>query len=145
MKKALGGRIPEAKTVVFPVWRDDREFLYSKNDIVGAFAMWSVRQSPYNCPADLYSAIQQLYKALDKNIVFDSNNLGYAMLSCDKILDTLEKLFDEISTIEAWNQPEPDDDFIDLGALARNIAHTLTLESLMTQEVEDEIVLQGRL
>jgi len=150
MKAPLSGR-PESKEITFPVWRDERSFLFSVKDITGAFAMWAVRQSPYNCPDNLDGAIERLEEELHGANIFNPKRLDFAELSCDEIEALLEECFRKITFIKEWNnpksghdaewvpvtrfsQPAPDDDFIDLGALVRNIAHTLIAERLLEED-----------
>lgn len=146
---------PETKTLTFPVWRDERKHLFSVKDITGAFAMWAVRQSPYDSPDLLGDAVKNLEQVLVKRVKFDNEPLRFAELSCSEIRTALYDCFESIAIIEQWNRPKsghnalfvtssrydsplPDDDIIDLDALARNIAHTLILERLI-EEDHDEI------
>ena len=150
MKAALS-HCSETKTITFPMWRDERKFLFSVNDILGAFAMWAVRQSPYRCPDSLNEAIDILEMVLINQIEFDNEPLAFKELSCDEIRKHLETAFEKVSAIMNWNEKKsgapgyvfvsrvggpknPDDDIIDLGAMARNIAHTLILERLYDED-----------
>ena len=63
---------------------------------------------------------------------------GLAKLSIDEIDKNLKICFGNIPEILGWNEPkkegndprDPDNDFIDLDALARNISHSLILEEM---------------
>lgn len=138
------------KTITYPIWMDKRKHYFSVDSITGAFAMWAIRQSPYHCPDNLEQAIKELGEALKKKFQFDKA-FNFAYLSLDEIRIGLENCFEEIKTIENWNHPKsghnaqviftsryfspiPDNDFIDLDALARNIAHTLIQEKLVDED-----------
>lgn len=150
MKPALK-HCPDKKEIIFPVWRDEKKHLFSINDILGAFAMWAVRQSPYTCPNNLEGAIKGLSWELPKHLKFDSERFDFAELSWDEIRKALDECFDCIDFIKLWNQPIsghdapfvfcdryskpiPDDDIIDLDALSRNISHSLIAERLLEED-----------
>jgi len=150
MKPALK-HCPDKKEIIFPVWRDERKHLFSIKDILGAFAMWAVRQSPYICPSNIEIAIKELAFELPKQIEFDSERFDFAEVSCDEIREAIDKCFDHIDIIKMWNQPKsghnapfvfcgryskpiPDDDIIDLNALSMNISHSLIAERLLEED-----------
>lgn len=77
--------------------------------------------------------------------LWEGAELGIKKLTGDEIERALLKQFEHVPQIMAWNEPRsghdrpfvacsrydeppPDDDIIDLGALARNVKHTLLLE-----------------
>ena len=149
MKASVTG-IPESKTITYPPWRDDRKHHYSLDNILGAFAMWAIRQSPYTCPGTLHPAVIQLYGWLDSEITWDK--WGFADFTCDEIRKLLLVNFEKCPSIMAWNEKQkegrndvgeehpswnPDYDFIDLGAWARNISHTLIKEKLIDEAQND--------
>lgn len=132
----------ETITITWPIWRDERQFYFDADSICGAFAMWAVRQSPYSCPEGIENAILLLHASwiaqFGEEFILQSGN---------EIEKWLLQIFQEISIIKNWNKaknhdreyvfisshhdkPKPDDDIIDLHALARNITHTLLLERL---------------
>lgn len=136
--------LEETKTIVYPCWRDDSPKYFSLSEILGNFAMWTIRQSPYVCPENLDSAIEALSLKLKGVIEFDK--FGYAELSCRDIRTKLETIFEEIPWIMDWNEKKvdgdntfseshpdwnPDYDFIDLDALARNVSHSMIVECLV--------------
>lgn len=120
------------------IWSSDVTFLL---DLVApSFAKFAVSQSPYVVPDNLSEAIV----LVDKFVRSWGNGTIITMRS-NLIRLKLEKFFERCPIIEAWNHPKsgnerefysgdrygsyqaPDDDIIDLGALAQNIAHDLTL------------------
>lgn len=145
MKQALSGS-PETKSITFPMWRDERKHFVSLDYLLGAFAMWAVRQSPYHCPDNLEEAICELRGLVQPKW----KGAHFAELSCDEIRGLLKGEFEASHWIMEWNKPKsghgrpvsctrrdgpkPDDDFIDLYALARNISHTIILEALYDED-----------
>lgn len=138
------------KTIIYPIWLDMRRHLFSVGDIIGAFSMWAIRQSPYYRPDNLEQAIDELGELLMQKLDFEPP-YGYVSLSYAHIRTILMDCFDCIAAIKKWNepksghnaqnvfvsrysQPRPDDDFIDLDALARNIAETLIQERLVDED-----------
>jgi len=127
----------------------DVEFYFMKSDFLGAFAYWTVAQSPYDTP-DITNAL----RAFDGYIsVFIFKNEECIQMRYDKLsrlinedvfgtIPEIEKLnhakFDSghtFMTTSRYHQPKPDYDFIDLGALARNIKYMLMREYI-TQSLE---------
>jgi hypothetical protein len=114
--------------------------------IVGHFAMWAVRQSPYEQPADLSQGIMEFAQNLGMTGV-DAGDY----FTCDSLKTKIETAIAKSLTVVGWNkpkigdhkmgfvdrynQPKPDCDFIDLDALARNISHSVWLEILYNDEV----------
>ena len=109
-----------------------------KKAILGAFACWAVRQSPYDCPENLETVIRYLGACLQKSVCWDDD--GYAKLSLANIAKLLHDilLVDIIPEFESWNMPkiadsshtlyvdmnskvDSDRDFIDLNALVNNV------------------------
>lgn len=118
--------------------RTDLTGLYIQtNALAGELANWAVQQSPYVVPEKLAEAITAFVARWPSDAEMPSLSQwdSYAELK-----DKLEAVFQEIPEIAAWNvrrngregigfssrydQPEPDDDFIDLGALANNVARS---------------------
>jgi hypothetical protein len=116
------------------LWTMD-EMCVSYDDVLGSLAKWAVRQSPYLVPDQLREAIEQFEKVwpFADNATMSGGQLGMAIYEA----------FPECAAIMAWNhptigdhqiafvsrydRPKPDHDFIDLHALARNIAHDIIL------------------
>lgn len=124
---------------------DDPEWSISKNqwtfkkDIVGAFAMWACRQSPYGVPDGLENVCKYLNAALSS--CTNWGNIGMAECSlCDINRWLHEILYEQgIREFDNWNKckkgntpdiaftsrydgvKDPDYDFIDLDALLHNV------------------------
>lgn len=124
-----------------------RTFLFSKNDILSGVAKWSVAQSPYHRPENLEKVLDALDRILEP--LFEEavkENLGYLKMSYEQIKDFVFNHATSITEVMEWNepkidsgnplqgtasryhQPKPDYDFIDLHALARNVANDIIWE-----------------
>jgi len=117
------------------IW-DDEPFWVMRSTVIGAFAQAAVRQSPYICPPLLDVGIRQFDNAFTSEDCFETN--------CQELRSDIRKAFEKCPMVQDWNVPKkgkhtvvfvsrhespmPDYDFIDLGAMARNIAHSVTLE-----------------
>ena len=120
----------------------DNTFWFCKSTLLGKFAEWVVRQSPYDTP-DIIKPLKAFNTYLETRFTRDMpESFTYKELS-DFIS---EDVFENIADIEVLNhrkngrdgmgfcsrydKPEPDDDFIDLSALARNIFYSLCRENI---------------
>ncbi len=123
------------------LWNMDN-VVVCKYDLLGVLAKWAVQQSPYLVPVNLQEAIcdfSNMWNHID----------GTKMSSQDlrsSIYSTIEKC---TTTIVVWNnprksnhefafcsrhgRPEPDYDFIDLDALARNMTHDIVINAQIYQ------------
>lgn len=129
----------------------NRTYWLMRSDILGAFAYWTVKQSPYSTP-DISAALIALDKYLDKVFPVDADfahqqlprEFSYEELSALVHEDVFEKIQEieilnhcKISEGEAYNNRHnvynADFDFIDLGALSRNIFYMI-LREIITQE-----------
>lgn len=145
------------KTVIWPTWRDNNEHLITMNDILGQFARWAVQQSPFTCPDHLEIAIKSLAERLREKTEFESLSSDFEFIKITR--KPLEKLIDEclesLPVIMAWNKPkkgpertfyftdrystpQPDYDIIDIGALAKNITHSLIREAVLDADPPDQ-------
>lgn len=121
------------------IW-DDLSFQTSREAVFGALACWSVRQSPYLVPVDFAVALVEF----DANFIVDK----YFEASCKMLSKSIRSTFDSCPVILGWNIPKktgrdrvirmgkgeaPHYDFIDLDALARNVAHAVTVEEKYRQ------------
>lgn len=112
-------------------------FYFLRSDFLGMFSRWVVSQSPYDTP-DIQKPLQAF--SIYINIIFKEDL---------PVKFTYQELFDFISEKELekipeilelnnrkngregmgftsrYDKPAPDDDFIDLGALSRNICTSL--------------------
>jgi hypothetical protein len=128
------------------IWSSDISFFPS--DVSAAFAKWAVKQSPFCTPQNLTNAIEYVQEHAETWVEredFQAPQIRLVRLNCREVHKRLEEFFERTPVIEAWNHPKsgkeqafyggdrqgnyqsPDDDIIDLGALARNVAHDLAL------------------
>ena len=116
---------------------------FCKSAFLGAFAYWVVSQSPYNAPEITPALI-----AWDKHlaITFPDSAMPVEFSYNELSAMITEDVFASIPEIEKLNhrknkragagfcsrygKPSPDDDFIDLGALARNVFYMILRESI---------------
>lgn len=117
-----------------------------KSTVVGYFAMWVVRQSPYLYPDDLEIGI----KEFDNALVFDNstsfNGEYFIETTCNGLLSAVFKAVAKCGTVMSWNvakkdngssyvfvdryvTPESDYDIIDVFALSKNIAYGTWMET----------------
>ena len=107
-----------------------------KNDFTGSLARWLVKQSPYVVPDKLSVCIEKFDKLIDSEFEFDIN--GMVEVNLIGLGEKLSLLLETIPEVMALNErkngdtspkfvsrysneTDPDDDFIDIGAVARNI------------------------
>ena len=119
----------------------DREYCFMRSDFLGAFAYWVVAQSPYDTP-DISDALNAFSEYVCRKI----DNGMPEKFTYDELNEFLsDDIFESIPEIEklnhpnisegagynnSHNKPHPDYDFIDLGALSRNIFYMLLRESI---------------
>ena len=133
-----------------------KSFLFSKKDILSGVAKWGIAQSPYHRPENLEIVIDKLDKAIDP--LFEADPYGkWLKLSYQDIIEFVFKHTTAIPEFEAWNEPKidsgqkfvsssrfhspkPDYDFIDLHALARNVANDILWESEGAKQPIPEIL-----
>ena len=126
----------------------DEKQLITDNILLGALAMAAVRQSPYICPDNLKTVLEKTKAICDKEFKEGINSLRMKWFNTHRELSKwLKENLSSIPELVAWNdrkngnkapfgvcsrydQPHPDDDFIDLDALYGNIACTAWNESL---------------
>jgi hypothetical protein len=118
--------------------RFQRTVLATKKDFTGSLAKWLVKLSPYNVPDNLEICVRKFGEAIDHAYDFDQNRFGFIDfdLSCNtqELYDILESIPEIMALNERKNgrdgigvssvfmeDPDPDDDFIDIMALAQNI------------------------
>lgn len=115
------------------IW-DDKSFWTSRSTVMGAFAQVVVRQSLYVYPLDLVSGLVEFNNAFSQDDCFktncrDLNNLVRAAIEkCPTVLGWDKPRKSGHVTVFCLNRLSPDHDFIALNAMARNIAHAVTLE-----------------
>ena len=126
------------------------KFLVSKSGLLAETAKWAVTQSPYAFPEGLEGVLTDFNAAL--GTVFDDLKLGLWEGERQEMGEILERRLLSIPQVQAWNEPkkgstyyrfvsaydgpsDPDYDFIDLGALARNILNGLEKEHCDVQGI----------
>lgn len=129
----------------------NKEFWLLKKDFNAAFAYWVVAQSPYDAP-DITEALNAFNAYISSKygshevIKFSYGELK-AIINEDEFvkIPAIEKLNHpkidlgiEIMYVDRYRQPKPDYDFIDLGALARNIFYAILREKITTGEMEGD-------
>lgn len=128
-----------------------KNLIIGRNTVLGEFASHAVQQSPYTVPDNLQIAIEKLEKMWP---VGDYNPEYKEFYEMGDVRNTLSLLFDQIPEVLAWNerkngkqgmgfssrhdQPTPDDDFIDLHALARNIAMAVWKDAVNNKASDDD-------
>src|SRR3990167_7513030 len=116
----------------------EKMFVFSKRNILGEIANWAVRQSPYHRPDNLEIVLDKFNKIIA--LVPEYPSMSYSQIR--ELLDELK----EIPEFMLWNERKngnqsqykftdrysgkgnPDDDFIDLDALIRNVANSIIRE-----------------
>ena len=123
--------------------------LASLYQIGGAIAMWACRQSPYGAPDNLVGVLKTFYEKVRPE--FDS--LGWKEFEDRRDLERDLEMWLMNSGFEAWNEPKipsgaafvfvsryggppPDHDFIDLGALLRNVSMEIAAEDARQRVVD---------
>ena len=119
----------------------DREYWFMRSDFMGAFAYWVVVQSPYDAPY-----FTQALKAFEKyvsNHIADGMPKQFTYTELSEFIN--EDIFETIPEINLLNrplissgqdydnrytEPHPNFDFIDLGALARNVFYMILRENI---------------
>lgn len=117
----------------------EKEFLVSKRYILSEVAKWAVAQSPYHRPDNLEIVLDKLNAIIPKW----QDKIGYVSMTYRELVDFLEKGLKAIPEFVLWNERKsgnqspykfisrydnevnPDDDFIDLDALIRNVANSI--------------------
>ena len=122
------------------IW-DDQKFTTSRKTVLGALANWAVQQSPYLVPDNLADALREFDSAFHSDEFFSTDcdwlkaNIRLAFMSCPHIeaWNNSKKGDVQIAFYSRYDKPQPDYDFIDLDALARNVAHSCTLAEKYNQ------------
>lgn len=122
---------------------NNKKFLVSKKRILSGLAKWAIAQSPYYRPDNLEVVIDKLNTNI--TCIFELAELGYLDLTYDEIVEFINTHTKNIPEFMLWNErkngnqspfgfvsayshPVPDDDFIDLDALVRNVANDIIRE-----------------
>jgi len=123
----------------------DRSYYLFKKDILSAFSYWLIKQSPYDTP-DITNALKAYDEYLSKTIKW---NEDFPSLFTYHTLENIvhEQVFESIPEIEIFNhakkeidgfmasssrfhKTKPDYDYVDLGALARNVFYMILREQI---------------
>ncbi len=117
--------------------RFDRTVYASVSDFTGALAKWLVKQSPYTVPINLSACVEKFDKKVRKVFSFDKNDITQIALL--GLTETVYSVLEKIPEIASLNIPlsghtgnifvsrvssgpeNPDDNFIDIMAVAQNI------------------------
>lgn len=125
-----------------------KDVIVTIKSLRGFIAQWAVTQSPYACPDGLAAVLAEVtrrFAALPTQQMMDT---AYLVLPPRRITIQawLETLLFDIPQVQAWNtrkngregmgvagrgivRPDPDDDFIDLYALAQNVTTSMLLDN----------------
>jgi hypothetical protein len=142
---------------------DGREYLITLNDVIGAIACWAVRQSPYVCPnrlAKVLKIVEHSMKHCNNGRWNHVAGMHMGNFTFQELEQHLQEHLGCIPEVKKWNQrknnnaapikvttlystgADPDDDFIDLDALYRNIAGQVMSEAedfrLFNEEFENK-------
>jgi hypothetical protein len=116
----------------------------SEGMLLGVFAKYAISQSPYYRPDNLETVIDSLHKLLGD--IFTNAPLGIAEFTDNELYDLLHVALARIPEYVSWNDRKngndapmqftsrydtndnPDDDFIDLDALERNVIREIEVE-----------------
>lgn len=138
-------------------WGNSKNMWTFKHDIVGAFAMWACRQSPYGVPDGLENVCKYLNAAL-QSCGNGWKNEGMQECSLNNINKWLHEILMDQGVVEfnAWNERKsgkipdiqfvtridkkrnPDYDFIDVHALLHNVCLTIRDERRISKAFNDK-------
>jgi len=123
------------------------EFYLSLKDFTSALTYWIIRQSPYQTP-EIQKAFDAFNKKIKKKLKY-THNEHFIKLSYNKVNKLItEDYLMSIPEIAILNErkngkqgmqfvtrfsktKDPDNDFIDIGALARNTFYMIIRESIL--------------
>lgn len=112
--------------------------IVSLDQVTGYLAMWAVRQSPYDVPDNLEDAVQDFRTNLPLARLSPPMHEFVDVADEGALHEAIKSAIEATPAIRAWNErknknqspfqfvsrydgpSDPDNDFIDLGALARN-------------------------
>lgn len=133
--------------------RDGSLLVVPLKAILGQIANWAIRQSPYTVPDELRECIEVLNSRMEPEAMVLGEMLYFEFQDMISMMQFLEGKFKGVEQIERWNTPRngkssssgfvfvstnhslhPDDDFIDIHALIRNVANDCIRESIRVQE-----------
>ena len=129
--------------------------LITTNELAGYLACWAVRQSPYGCPEGLENAVTDFRAHWPHDPELPVMPCLY-WESLNDLRKAVTEACEMIPSIAIWNQPKsghgsafvfssrydqpnPDDDFIDLDALGNNIARSAWAEATEAMEFDASV------
>ena len=120
-------------------------------ELAGVFAMWAVRRLPHLVPENLAECITEFVAGFEytQPVLEWKDPLEFMQAIKDSIckspaclkLNERKNGREGMGFSSRYDQPEADDDFIDLDALTQNIFRTITA----TQDVSDNAAMTGPL
>lgn len=144
-----------------PEWSHSKGNWTFKSQIVGAFAQWACRQSPYGVPEGLENVCKYLNASLESQADWKKMEGMVEVSLCDISRWLQEILMDQgIVQFDSWNrckvgstpdmklvsaysnEKNPDNDFIDLHALLRNVCITIRDERRQNKAFDDAFELE---
>lgn len=128
-----------------PKYDYSKEIYVTKNDVLGNVAKWCVMQSPYDYPEKLPIILTALSGIIKPYFV--EGIVGMVKTNCDDLRKQLKSWLEQIPEFMELNNRKngregfgwvsrydngvhPDDDFIDLDALYRNVAHSIYTDNI---------------
>lgn len=125
-----------------------KDLVIGKKRVAGDLASWAVQQSPYAAPDNLALVVKRLQEIWPHEEFHKFESMA-------ALREELDAAFLQIPELLAWNerkngnkaefgitsrysQPSPDDDFIDLGALSRNVASSAWADAVEFAKFNDE-------
>src|SRR5690554_3059803 len=132
----------------FPKIGEPKEIWAFVSDFTAAVALWAIKQSPYPCPENLKVVVEKLHASIAED--FDGD---YAMKKFGSFREVEQYAATHLRQVPeylAWNERkngnkaplqftsrydgpgDPDDNFIDLGALERNVAMHIVQQAILT-------------
>lgn len=126
--------------------REDAKLVIVLSALLGHIAMWAVRLSPYVVPPGLASVIAEFESVARPLFPIFRPDFPMREMTERELKGLLIEYLLPIEQVQQWNRrrngstapygvvtatsrPDPDDDFIDLYALAQNIARSVASES----------------
>jgi hypothetical protein len=124
------------------IW-DDKKFLTTYRVVLGTMANYAIQQSPYPIPDNLAAALREFDTIFKGTILEEMKDTGVIATSYQRLVADVRMCINMCPLILAWNiplkggssmafvsrytRPDPDYDFVDLDALANNVAMSITL------------------
>jgi len=130
-----------------PKIAEPREIWTVPSDFTGALALWAVKQSSYPVPENLEVVLKTLHDRIEPH--FDSEYAMRKFTTINEVEFFASEHLRAIPEYMAWNERkngndaplsfisaydgprDPDNDFIDLGALERNVAMHIVQQSAL--------------